>query len=125
MDTGGFYDVVVEFAPFAFGDKGSHRRGIRIMDNVGCQAINKGYGAMSLFMRRVIPYSTNLHAKKWRIRKELHDYRRPTRALESKVPLADHRQLIVFQNSRLEAVDWVLPAPGSLPKIQPFNKFRN
>ena len=39
--------------------------------------------------------------------------------------LADHRQLIVFQNSRLEAVDCVLPAPGSFPKIQPLNKFRN
>ena len=45
VDTGGFHDVVVEFAPFALGDEGSHRRGIPIMDNVDCQATNKVYSA--------------------------------------------------------------------------------
>src|ERR1700751_350996 len=68
---------------------------------------------MSLFMRRVIPYSTNLHAKKWLIRKELHDYRRPTRALESKVPLGA---------KPLEPDDSVQELRGSFKRLAPVDQ---
>src|SRR5260370_40269295 len=38
LDAGRFHDVVIEFASFAFGDEGSHRRGILNKTKSQCQA---------------------------------------------------------------------------------------